>query len=107
MKPEIVMAMYKPKAGQDEALRAIMARHIPALRRRGLITDRPAMMLRAEDGTYIEIFEWVSPDAAVVAHRDPEIGKLWDEMAPIAEFPTLASLAEARRQFPHFAPVSI
>jgi hypothetical protein len=107
MKPEIVMAMYKPKAGQDQALRAVMAKHIPALRRRGLITDRPAITVRAEDGTYIEIFEWVSHDAAVAAHRDPEIGKLWDEMGPIAEYPTLASLAEARRQFPHFTPIAI
>jgi len=101
---EVVMAMYRPKAGGDAALRAIIARHVPTLRRVHLATDRPVLLLRAADGTYVEIFEW-RPGAAQQAHEHPEVEALWGEMAQVADFVRLADLAEAARPFPHFAPV--
>lgn len=48
--PEVVFALDKPKPGQDDALRRLIAGHLPVLRRLELTTDRPAL-LRAKDGT--------------------------------------------------------
>lgn len=100
---EIVIALYKPHAGQDAALRALVESHVPALRRAGLITERPSVLMRSSDGTFVEIFEWV-PGGAERAHAHPEIGPLWGAMSEVADFTSLADLPEARGRFPHFTP---
>ena len=107
MTAQIVFALYRPHPEKDAALRRLIARHIPALRRLELITDRAAVLARAGDGTYVEVFEWVSETAARSAHDHPDIAEIWDGMEAIADFTTLASLAEARRPFTHFEPVEL
>ncbi|HEX4197771.1 MAG TPA: hypothetical protein VHZ26_10040 [Caulobacteraceae bacterium] len=107
MTAQIVFALYRPHAGQDAALRRLIARHVPALRRLGLVTARPPVLARAGDGTYVEIFEWVSETAARAAHDHAEIAEIWDAMEQIADFAALASLAEAQRPFTHFEPVAL
>ena len=106
MSGEVVMALYKPHAGQDAALRKLIARHVPLLRELELITDRPSLLLRAADGTYVEVFEWVSHEAAR-AHGHPEVAEIWEAMGKVADFVSLNALEESRRPFSHFAPVSL
>ena len=106
MPAEIVFAAYRPKPGKGEALLALVRRHQPALRAAGLVTDRPVVVVRAEDGTLIEVFEWTSAEAARRAHDLPEVRAIWGPMEEVAEFATLASLAEAQHPFPHFTPVA-
>lgn len=106
MASEIVTAIYRPKQGQDEALRAILARHVPTLRELGLATDRPSLVMRSFiDGTYIEIFEWVSREAAGEAHSNAKVGELWGAMMEVCLLLTPAELMESTKQFPHFQPV--
>jgi hypothetical protein len=107
MASQIVFALYRPHTEKDAALRQLIARHIPTLRRLGLITDRPSVLARASDGTYVEVFEWVSETAARTAHDHPDIAEIWDGMEVIADFTTLAGLAEAQRPFTHFEPVEL
>jgi hypothetical protein len=107
MAPQIVFALYRPHAEKDAALQRLIARHIPVLRRLELITDRPSVLARAGDGTYVEVFEWVSETAARIAHDHPDIAEIWDGMEAIADFATLASLAEAQSPFTHFEPVKL
>ena len=106
-KPEVVFALYRPHPGKDEALRKLIPGHIPALKKLGLITDRPPILVRSRNGSYIEIFEWVSKNAAGVAHQHPEIAKIWEAMGAIADFPNLATLDEAGDQFPHFEAIDL
>jgi hypothetical protein len=105
MSGEIVMAAYRPL---DESklgpLKELIRSHNATLRVEGLITDRPAMLLQAGDGTLIEIFEWL-PGAAAKAHDHPAVAKIWRRMEEIAEFAPLISLPEAEKPFPHFKPV--
>lgn len=104
MNPEIVIAMYRPHEGKDADLRALIREHIPTLRRLALITDRPAMLLQARNGTYLEIFEWKE---VRVAHDYPEVMRIWDAMELVADFVSLASLGEAPLSFPHFTPIDL
>ena len=106
MTGEVVMALYKPHEGKDAELRKLIARHVPLLRNLELITDRPALLLRAANGTYVEIFEWVSR-AAARAHDHPEVAEIWEAMGKVADFVSLDSLEESRRTFTHFSPVSL
>jgi hypothetical protein len=101
---EVVMAMYRPKAGRDAEVRALIAKHVPALRRLGLATSRPVLLLRASDGTYVEIFEWV-PGGAQRAHESPDVGAIWKAYEPVCDYVSLKDLPDANRPFPHFRPV--
>ncbi|MDJ0976437.1 MAG: hypothetical protein QNJ98_18400 [Planctomycetota bacterium] len=106
MAREIVTAIYKPKKDQGAALEALLKEHVPTLRRQGLATDRPSLVMRSHiDGSIMEVFEWASHEAAAKAHSDPEVGKLWEAMGEVARFLTPAELMESTRTFPHFQPV--
>ncbi|MGD8395835.1 MAG: hypothetical protein PVF43_10200 [Candidatus Eiseniibacteriota bacterium] len=107
MTPEVVFALYRPHAGKDAELRALIREHLPALRELGLVTDRPALLVRGQDGTYIEIFEWRSREAAKQAHDRPAVARLWEAMGRIADFPALGELQEGGERFPHFQPVDL
>lgn len=105
MGPEVAFALYRPHEGKDEQLRQLIARHLPALRRLELITARPPMLLVSSNGTYLEIFEWLSADAARVAHEHPDIAPIWEAMGEVADFPVLDSLEESKVRFSHFVAV--
>ena len=107
MSPQIVFALYRPHQGKDAALRALIAQHLPTLRKLALITDRPPLLMRAKDGTYIEVFEWRTAESAGRAHEHPEVAQVWGAMGEIADFSTLGSLEEAGGPFPHFEPVTL
>ena len=70
----------------------------------GLATARPAMLLEARDGTFVEIFEWV-PGGAERAHHDPRVMGLWDRFSAACDFVALRDLPDAERPFPHFRAV--
>ena len=101
------IALYRPHEGKDEALRALIAEHYPTLKRLELITDRPTILAKSANGTYLEICEWSEEDSASKAHQHPEVAKIWEAMGQIADFPGLASLEEAEKRFPHFEPVDL
>lgn len=103
---EIVIAVYHPKPGQEERIAALVARHVPLLKARGLVTPRAPIAMRSAGGALVEVFEWVDAAAAGRAHADPEVAALWAEMGTAAEFRCLADLPEATRTFPHFAPLA-
>ena len=100
----LVMALYRPKPGKDAAVRALIARHVPTLRSLALATERPVLLLQADDGTYLEIFEW-KPGAAQAAHTNPGVLEIWGPMHEAADFVRLADLEESGRPFPHFRAV--
>jgi hypothetical protein len=102
---QIWIGLYRPHAGKEAALRDLVRQHVPLLLRLELITDRPAVLMRAEDGTYIEIAEWRTGESAAIAHQHPELAKVWEAMGEIADFPALESLPEAKKRFPNFDPV--
>src|SRR5215472_17981931 len=106
MSAQIVFAVYRPNQGKDAELRTLISRHLPALRKLGLVTKRDPLLLRAQDGSYIEIFEWISREAARRAHEHPEIAEIWEQMSVVGSFGKLRDLSEAGREFPHFEPVT-
>ena len=107
MNPQLAIALYRPLPGQDDALRELIARHLPTLRRLELVTEQPGILARSTDGTYLEIFAWRSPAAKDAAHQHPRVAEIWESMAEVAEFLPLASLEEAHIPFSNFALVQL
>jgi hypothetical protein len=104
MPNEVVIAIHRPKPGMDAALREIFSIHVPTLRALGLVTSRPVTLLRAADGSYLEIFEWVE-GGAEKAHHDPQVLAIWNRFSESSDMLPLTALPAADRPFPHFTAV--
>lgn len=96
------VAVYKPKPGQDAAVLALIQRHVPTLRQEGLATDHPVLLMKAADGSLVEIASWKSEDAARSAHANPRVMELWGAFAACCDFQPLRNLAETQKEFAHF-----
>ncbi len=105
--PQVVFALYQPHEGKEAELCNILADHIPMLRRLGLATDRAPVLVKSRNGTFIEIFEWSTAEAAGQAHHEPEVLKMWEAMGKVADLRKLDSLEEFSGMFPHFEPVNL
>lgn len=101
-KPEVVIAMYRPKEGKLGELESLVKKHFGILKEYGLTTEQTPFLGRSSDGSIVEIFEWASRSAAEKAHDHPAVAKIWEAMALVCEFGRLEQMPEAKRPFPHF-----
>ena len=101
----ISVACYRPRAGCAEALVELVRDHLPPLRSQGLVTERPSIVMRTADGTIVEIFEWVSPEAIAGAHENPVVIELWKRFEAVCSYETPAKLPEFQKMFSHFEPI--
>ena len=101
----VSIVCYRPKPGKEAQLLELTRQHIPILRAQGLVTDREPYLMRAADGTLVEVFEWKSADAIEAAHANPEVGKLWQRYADLCDYVKLGDLAETRELFANFEQI--
>jgi quinol monooxygenase YgiN len=97
-----VIVTYTPKDGMEQQLLAVVKKHIEILRAQQLVTDRPAYIMRAADGSIVEVFEWRSVESIEAAHSNPAVQGLWDEFDAVCAYTPLANLAEASKLFAEF-----
>ena len=69
-----------------------------------LVTDRIPIIMKAKNGTIIEVFEWKSKAAIEQAHTHPQVLKLWEEYAPVCEYVPVGGLEEIGNLFSEFSP---
>jgi quinol monooxygenase YgiN len=98
----MVIACYRAKPGKEPALYAAVEKHIGVLEAEDLVTGRGSFVMRAEDGTIVEVFEWRSAEAVDAAHSNPAVQALWAEFAEACDWVPLASLPEAQQLFAEF-----
>jgi quinol monooxygenase YgiN len=102
-----VIAAFRPKPGQKAALERVVAKHSSVLASRGLITERAPYVMRATDGTILEVFEWRSAEAIEAAHADPTVHALWAEFAAACDYVSLGELAESQHPFAEFEALAL
>lgn len=102
----IVIVAYRPKPGRDRALEALARGHHERLRAEGLVTDRQPILMRAGDGTVIEVLEWLSADAIAAAHGNAAVQRMWAEYAEVCDYVPVADVAEAAALFSEFEPMA-
>ena len=103
----IVVVAYRPKPGQQSALEHLMRQHHRRLLAQALVTERTPVLMRAADGTIIEVFEWVSAAAMTAAHDNPAVQQMWGEYADVCEYVPLAQVPEAQALFAEFEPLAV
>ena len=103
----IVIACYRPKAGQAAALRRLVLEHVATLRSLGLVTNREPIAMEAKDGTFVEVFEWASAEAIQAAHTKPGVLKMWGAYGKVCDYIPVAQVPEAAQLFSEFTPFAV
>lgn len=103
----VVISCYRPKPGQQDALRALMRTHVSTLRSLNLVTDRRPIAMEAADGTIIEVFEWISQDTINAAHGNPAVQKMWEQYGKACDYIPVAQVPEASQLFSNFTPIEV
>lgn len=102
-----VIVAYTPKSGKEQQLLTAVRKHLQVLRAEQLVTDKQAYVMRAGDGTIVEVFEWRSAEAIRKAHSNPAIQALWEEFDAACHYTPLTKLAEAQQMFAEFDAVQL
>src|SRR5947199_4571130 len=95
----VVIVAYRPKPGHEKELLEIVRTRVPTLRKEDLVTDRVPVMMRAKDGTIIEVSEWKSREAIEAAHKNPRVLALWEKFFAVCDCVPLKAVAEAETMF--------
>ena len=101
----IVVVAYRPKPGKEQELLELVRARVPTLRKEELVTDRVPTIMRARDGTIIEVSEWKSREAIEAAHKNPNVLAMWNKFFALCDCVPLNTLAEASEMFAGFEPV--
>ena len=84
---------------------ALVHNHLPPLRAAGLVTPRESIVMRAADGTIIEVFEWISQEAIAKAHAHAAVLELWKKFEAVCTYEIPSNIVEFRNMFSHFEAV--
>jgi quinol monooxygenase YgiN len=105
MRGIIVIVAYRPKPGREKELLEIVRKRVPTLRQEGLVSDRVPVIMRAKDGTIVEVSEWKSHEAIEEAHRNPRVLEMWDKFFTVCDCVPLKEVPEAETMFAGFEPI--
>ncbi|MDQ2919270.1 MAG: antibiotic biosynthesis monooxygenase [Verrucomicrobiota bacterium] len=97
---------YRPKPGKEKDLLDLVHQRVPTLAKEGLVTDRKPAIMRAKDGTIIEVSEWKSRDAIEAAHKNENVGAMWNKFFELCECIPLRKVAETEEMFAGFEPLN-
>jgi hypothetical protein len=103
--PVIVIVAYRPKAGRETETLDMVRSRVPTLRKEGLVTERKPAIMRARDGTIIEVSEWKSQESIAAAHTNPNVLLIWNRFFEICDCIPLNTLSESAEMFAGFEPV--
>jgi quinol monooxygenase YgiN len=102
----IVIVAYRPKPGKEKETLELVRHRIPTLRKKGLVTHRTPIIMRARDGTIIEVSEWKSREAIEVAHKNPIVLAMWNKFFETCDCIPLNKLSESAEMFASFEPIA-
>ena len=102
----VVIVAYRPKPGRESELLEIVRNRVPTLRKEDLVTDRVPVLMRARDGTIIEVSEWKSHEAIEAAHKNPRVLAMWDKFFAVCDCVPLKTVPEAETMFAGFEPIA-
>ena len=101
----MVIVAYRPKPGKEEPLLELVQSRVPTLRKQNLVSNREPTIMRARDGTIIEVSEWKSQGATDLAHKNLNVLAMWDKFFAMCNCVPFKTLAEAEEMFPNFEPL--
>jgi quinol monooxygenase YgiN len=102
----IAIVAYRPKPRKEKDLLDLVRSRVPTLRKEGFVTDREPTIMRARDGTIIEVSEWKSQEAIDAAHKNPIVLAMWNKFFAVCDCVPLNTLPESAEMFAGFESVA-
>ena len=84
--PETVVVTYRPKAGQEQSVEALIRQHWKTIQNLGMVLPAPHLLYRGKDdkGTFfVNIITWKTHDTPDTAPA--EVTAIWDSMMKSVE----------------------
>src|ERR1700682_548596 len=103
----VTIACYRPKAGKGPDLHQLMREHVPTLQRESLASKRTAIIMRAKDGTVVEVFEWASGDAVDAAHSNPVVLAMWERVNAACDYVKGSDVDKTHDRWASFEPLEL
>ena len=97
-----VIVIYRPKKGKDAALLQLVKDHMSILKTQNLVTERTPIIMKAADGSIVEVFEWKSADAIKEAHQNKVVLGLWERFSDVCDYEIPVNVKEFHRLFSEF-----
>jgi len=97
-----VIVIYRPKKGKDAALLQLVKDHMSILQTQNLVTDRAPIIMKAGDGSIVEVFEWKSGDAIKEAHQNEVVQELWERFSQVCDYEIPVNVKEFQGLFSEF-----
>ena len=72
------------------------------LKTQNLVTDRAPIIMKAADGSIIEVFEWKSADAIKEAHQNKVVQELWERFSQVCDYEIPVNVKEFQGLFSEF-----
>ena len=101
----VVIVAYRPKPGKESETLDLVRNRVPTLRKEALMTERTRIIMRARDGTIIEVSEWKSREAIDAAHKNPNVLAMWNRFFAVCDCVPLNQLSESAEMFAGFEPI--
>ena len=82
------LCTYLVQPGREDALRDLLGRHWPTLRKYGLVTEDPPLVFFGEDYSgpfFVEVITWTEPSAPGRAYWTPEVNEIWTNFYAFTE----------------------
>jgi hypothetical protein len=102
----ITIAVYRPINGREKELDQLVAGHMEVLKQENLVTERRPVVMKAADGTVVEIFEWRSREAIAEAHKNLSVQQLWVKFNDVCEYMAPLGVPEFQNLFAEFEAVN-
>lgn len=101
-----VIVVYRPKKGKDQQLIQLVKDHVSILRAQNLASERNPIVMKAADGSIIEIFEWKSADAVTRAHHNKTVLELWEKFSLVCDYEIPVNVKEFQGVFSEFEMIN-
>ncbi len=98
----VAVTVYRPKKGKKAELLSLLKLHLTVLRRGGYVSRRQSYLMSSENGSIVQVFEWLSKKAKEGAHRDQAWLALWPQFNKLCKNDLMKDLPEAKKPFANF-----
>jgi len=101
----VAIGAYRVHEGREELFLEALRRDIVIMRDEGLISDWPAMILRAGADVFLQVVEWADEDAPARSSDNERVMAIWTKKRTLAEYLSLSQVPGADRLFPSFEEI--
>ena len=101
----IAIGAYRVREGHEELFLEALRQDIVTMRDEGLISDWPAMILKAGSDVFLQVVEWADDSAPARSSSNENVMAIWTKKRNHAEYLSLAQVPGADRLFPSFEEI--